>query len=119
MCRTDVLDSRSGEWTMFEAIKNILVSLTEEGRNESTTPLPFALFWPRRRVRTSQSMQHHFDSSFRAPWSAGWRQGWLRKKTAGWQLWLTVLLLRRSEKRGCRGYHVQSRFLICHMPTFA
>jgi nucleotide-binding universal stress UspA family protein len=29
---------------MFEAIKNILVSLTEEGRNESTTALPFALF---------------------------------------------------------------------------
>jgi nucleotide-binding universal stress UspA family protein len=37
-----VVDSKSGIWIMIEAIKNVLVSLTEERRNESTTALPFA-----------------------------------------------------------------------------
>ena len=40
------------EWAMFETVKNILVSLTEEAGTRAQPPWPLRFPWQRRLMRT-------------------------------------------------------------------
>jgi hypothetical protein len=103
---------------MFETVKNILVSLTEEGRNESTAALAFALSLAEK--ADAHLTVHAASLRLKLPSAMVSRMAakLVAEENRGSRCWLSVSLLRHSEKQGCRGYHVQLRFLIWHMPTY-